>query len=346
MSVTIVSALPQTSSAPQANGVESMAGSDGGSITFAFADILLGKQLTNLAGKPGETLLSGDSGDTLTHTDSGEVDPNSILAALGLAAPQPAVTDTSAKAVTREQFAGTGSAGPAGDATVSLTPAGAGTEKSPKPEVMPQAAVSAPATTAIGTDTPAKFAVAAAGINEMPLKTESLPPSEPLDKAITNLTSHPAATTQRDAPLTVQTHVRDQTWSSDFAQKVVWLVNNDKQSAQLTLNPPQMGPIEISLNVDKGSASATFVSANAEVRDAIETAMPRLREMFASAGIQLGQTNVSSESFRQQSEGSMGNGGQAPSRVDNAILAGDSGDPLTTRAFGAKAANGLVDLFA
>ena len=180
----------------------------------------------------------------------------------------------------------------------------------------------------------------------MPLKTESSAPSESQDKAIANLTSQPAATTQRDAPLTVQTHVRDQTWSSDFAQKVVWLVNNDKQSAQLTLNPPQMGPIEISLNVDKGSASATFVSANAEVRDAIETAMPRLREMFASAGIQLGQTNVSSESFRQQSEGSMGNGGQAPSRVDNAILAGDSGDPLTTRAFGAKAANGLVDLFA
>ena len=48
MSVTIVSALPQTSSAPQANGVESMAGSDGGSITFAFADILLGKQLGQL----------------------------------------------------------------------------------------------------------------------------------------------------------------------------------------------------------------------------------------------------------------------------------------------------------
>jgi flagellar hook-length control protein FliK len=107
-----------------------------------------------------------------------------------------------------------------------------------------------------------------------------------------------------------------------------------------------MGPIEISLNVDKGSASATFVSANAEVRDAIETAMPRLREMFASAGIQLGQTNVSSESFRQQSEGNSGGPGRAPSRVDNAILAGDSGDSLTTQAFVGKATNGLVDLFA
>jgi hypothetical protein len=42
----------------------------------------------------------------------------------------------------------------------------------------------------------------------------------------------------------------------------------------------------------------------------------------------------------------MGNRGQAPSRVDNGILASDSGDSLTTRAFVGKAANGLVDLFA
>ena len=338
MSVTIVSALPQTSPAPQANGVESTAGSDGGSIAFAFADILLGKQLTNLAGDNGKTLVSEDSGDTLVRTDSGEVDPGSILAALGLAAPQPAVADATVKPVTQGDHSG--------DATISLTPAGNGKGESLKPEVMPQTTVPPPNTTATGTDAPAKFAVTASGLNEMPMKTESLPASDPQDKAIANLASQPAATAQRDVPLTVQTHVRDQTWSSDFAQKVVWLVNHDKQSAQLTLNPPQMGPIEISLNVDKGNASATFVSANAEVRDAIETAMPRLREMFASAGIQLGQTNVSSESFRQQSEGNMGNPGQAPSRVDNAILAGDSGSSLTSRAFGGRAANGLVDLFA
>lgn len=349
MSVTIVSALPQTSPAPQANGIESMAGSDAGSITFAFADILLGKQLTSLSGETSKTLVSevsDDSGDSLAQADNGEVDPTSILAALGLAAPQPVVADATAKAVTREQIAGTGSAGQAGNAAISLTPAGAGTEKSRESEMTPQTALSTPATTAIGADSPAKFAVAAASVTEMPLKTESSAPSESQDKAIANLTSQPAATMQRDAPLTVQTHVRDQAWSSDFAQKVVWLVSNDKQSAQLTLNPPQMGPIEISLNVDKGNASATFVSANAEVRDAIETAMPRLREMFASAGIQLGQTNVSSESFRQQSEGNTGNPGRAPSRVDNAILASDSGNSLTTRAFGGKAANGLVDLFA
>ena len=158
----------------------------------------------------------------------------------------------------------------------------------------------------------------------MPLKTESLPPSEPLDKAITNLTSHPAATTQRDAPLTVQTHVRDQTWSSDFAQKVVWLVNNDKQSAQITLNPPQMGPIEIALNIDKGNATASFVSANADVRESIEMALPRLREMFAGIGLELGQANVSEESFRQAADNASA---QAATRWtgDQAILVTQAG---------------------
>ena len=134
MSVTIVSALPQMSPAPQANGIESMAGSDGGSITFAFADILLGKQLTSLSGETSKTLVSevsDDSGDSLAQADNGEVDPTSILAALGLAAPQAVVTDATAKAVTREQIAGTGSSGQAGNATISLTPAGASRQSRP-----------------------------------------------------------------------------------------------------------------------------------------------------------------------------------------------------------------------
>ena len=71
--------------------------------------------------------------------------------------------------------------------------------------------------------------------------------------------------------------------------KIVWLTANDQKFAQLTLNPPQMGPIEISLNINKDTASAYFISPNAEVREAIETALPRLREMLAGVGIELGQ---------------------------------------------------------
>jgi flagellar hook-length control protein FliK len=48
------------------------------------------------------------------------------------------------------------------------------------------------------------------------------------------------------------------------------------------------------LNVSNDSASASFSSAQPEVRAALEAAMPRLREMMADAGIQLGNATVSS----------------------------------------------------
>ena len=147
--------------------------------------------------------------------------------------------------------------------------------------------------------------------------------------------------------LSVPTPLRDQNWASDFGQKIMWLAGNDKQSAQMTLNPPQMGPIDISLNIEKGNATASFVSANADVREAIETAMPRLREMFASAGIALGQTNVSAESFKQQAGHGNENGGQPASWArDNAILGTEATGSILSRAAYTQRGNGMVDLFA
>lgn len=161
-------------------------------------------------------------------------------------------------------------------------------------------------------------------------------------------TSSNSLSNRHESSLAISTHIRDQNWAQDFTQKISWLANNDKQSAQITLNPDQMGPIEISLNIDKGSATATFVSANAEVRDAIETAMPRLREMFASAGIDLGQTNVSAESFRQQAgsgEGSA-NRGEPRKDVENVILGTESALSPRMRTFASQRGNGMVDIFA
>ncbi|MDR1163775.1 MAG: flagellar hook-length control protein FliK [Candidatus Accumulibacter sp.] len=140
----------------------------------------------------------------------------------------------------------------------------------------------------------------------------------------------------------VRTPVGNSAWGDDFNQKIVWLAKNDAQSAQITLNPPQLGPIEVSLNLDKGNATAFFVSANSEVRESIETAIPRLREMLAGAGIELGQAHVGAESFRQPTREN------APDLSrwmgDEAILA----ESPTARTRGAvlRSGNGLVDTFA
>ena len=334
MSVTIVSALPPSHSAPPSNGTESTMASEGGAIGLDFANILFSQKLMNLSVNTGEAGLQEETGDGLAQTEAAEVDTASILATLGL------VTQQSAQSADQPAPAPVGSA--KSETTAGLAQVGTGidAEKPIKADTTPLAA------TAGGADGPAKFAVATVATTEKAPATESIAKGDEQARTISTLASHPAATAQRDAPLAVHANIRDQSWSSEFSQKIVWLATADKQSAQLTLNPPQMGPIEISLSVDKGSASASFVSANQEVRDAIETALPRLREMFASAGIQLGQTNVSSESFRQQSENPAASRARSQAGGDNDILAGGSVESLTSRGFHGQAGNGLVDLFA
>jgi flagellar hook-length control protein FliK len=82
-------------------------------------------------------------------------------------------------------------------------------------------------------------------------------------------------------------------WDQALGQKVVWLAAGGQQSASLTLNPPDLGPLQVVLNVNNDQATATFTAAQPEVRQALEAAMPKLREMMSEAGIQLGTATVS-----------------------------------------------------
>ncbi|MDR1276751.1 MAG: flagellar hook-length control protein FliK [Candidatus Accumulibacter sp.] len=163
----------------------------------------------------------------------------------------------------------------------------------------------------------------------------------PIPASVTNASNANAKAAEL-SQAEVRTPVGNSAWADDFNQKIVWLAKNDAQSAQITLNPPQLGPIEVSLNLDKGNATAFFVSANSEVRESIETAIPRLREMLAGAGIELGQAHVGAESFRQPTREN------APDLSrwmgDEAILA--ESPTARTRGVALRSGNGLVDTFA
>jgi len=89
-------------------------------------------------------------------------------------------------------------------------------------------------------------------------------------------------------------------WDQALGQKVVWMVAGEQQSASLTLNPPDLGPLQVVLNVSNSQANATFIAAQPEVRQALEAAMPKLRDMLGEAGIQLGQASVNSGTPNQQ----------------------------------------------
>lgn len=134
-------------------------------------------------------------------------------------------------------------------------------------------------------------------------------------------------------------------WDQALGQKVVWMVAGDQQSASLTLNPPDLGPLQVVLSVTNSHANATFTAAQPEVRQALEAAMPKLRDMLGEAGIQLGQATVNSGSPNQQSapdqQASQGRRGfDNDSRSDGAI------QPVRVgRVLPASSGQGLVDTF-
>lgn len=129
-----------------------------------------------------------------------------------------------------------------------------------------------------------------------------------LTQATSSAALQTTTTTTTAAPFYVNLDMQmDQPkWGNEFSQKIVWLAHQQHQVAELRLNPAHLGPVEImlSLSGDNGAqASAQFLSPHLAVREAIEAALPRLREMMAENGIQLGDVMVGAESFQRQEQG-------------------------------------------
>lgn len=153
-----------------------------------------------------------------------------------------------------------------------------------------------------------------------------------------------AATSQTE--LHIATPVGGRQWESAVGNSLVLMTGNRQQHAELVLTPPQLGRIEVSLSMAGDQATAVFVSPNPAVRDAIESAMPRLREILADAGVTLGQVQVGAESFRQ-SAGNRENGDNSGRTAPSGRF-GDSGPTRVVAAIGASAlgsARSLVDVF-
>lgn len=135
-------------------------------------------------------------------------------------------------------------------------------------------------------------------------------------------------------------------WDQALGQKVVWMVAGAQQSASLTLNPPDLGPLQVVLNVSNGQADASFFSAQPEVRQALEAALPRLRDMMTEAGVELGQTSISAGMpDRHDQPGSHAAQKSAPGKGAGNGEAEPASMPAT-RAGNSIGGQGLVDTFA
>jgi flagellar hook-length control protein FliK len=135
-------------------------------------------------------------------------------------------------------------------------------------------------------------------------------------------------------------------WDQAVGQKVIWLSAGGLQSATLTLNPPDLGPLQVVLSVSNDQTNVAFTAAQPEVRQALESALPKLREILSEAGIQLGNTSVGSGQAGNQSasSGDQQQSGRA-SRFESARAQPEAPVP-TTRIKISNSESGLVDIFA
>jgi flagellar hook-length control protein FliK len=122
------------------------------------------------------------------------------------------------------------------------------------------------------------------------------------------------------------------------------MASNQFKTAEIRLTPAELGPLRVQVFVDDGAANVTFHSQHAVTREAIEQAMPRLREMLAENGLSLGQADVSEQNVAQGNKD-----GETDGRLSNESA--DEGHDAATDADGVaamevRASNGLVDTFA
>ncbi len=82
-------------------------------------------------------------------------------------------------------------------------------------------------------------------------------------------------------------------WGSSLGDRIFWMIGQNLQQAKLKINPPNLGPLEIRVSVQNEQASVSFNAQHAAVKDAIEVAIPRLREMFGENSLQLVNVDVS-----------------------------------------------------
>lgn len=130
--------------------------------------------------------------------------------------------------------------------------------------------------------------------------------------------------------------VADARWGDTLGQRLVWMSENGVGRAEIRLNPPELGPVDVRVAVANDEARVAFNVQHGATREAIEAAMPRLRDLFAQQGIELTDASVSQHSpgeKRQagntdsdQSGTSSGqtNAGESPGEHEAVIPLGDS----------------------
>lgn len=89
-------------------------------------------------------------------------------------------------------------------------------------------------------------------------------------------------------------------WNQAINERIVMLSSQNGRFVEIQLDPPELGSLQVKLQIKNDQVSVVFNTPHGSVREALEQGLPRLREMFEEQGLNLADSSVEDQGAGQQ----------------------------------------------
>ena len=127
---------------------------------------------------------------------------------------------------------------------------------------------------------------------------------------------------------------------SSLSAKIHWMLQQGIGTAEIMLDPPELGPLNVKISQYNGETNVQFQVANSTTKEIVDANLARLREMLLEQGLTLGDTLVQQENRQAKSSEKIQSANQ-----DNLEETDVTEDVVTTQASVQLISQGMVDIY-
>jgi flagellar hook-length control protein FliK len=134
-------------------------------------------------------------------------------------------------------------------------------------------------------------------------------------------------------------------FAEEVGARLQWIAEQQGGEATLRISPDGLGPVEIRLKLDGDRVELGFTATQQDTRQALQDALPKLREMLAQQGLQLGHADVGQKHAQSSNDDA--------SKSAKGFAGDDEGDGIVLAAptrgldvIAGRSGRGILDLYA
>lgn len=129
-----------------------------------------------------------------------------------------------------------------------------------------------------------------------------------LEKAVSQARQETQTQIKQDVIIKENVLFNKQELAANVQQQVGMMLARNLKSVDIRLDPPELGSMKIKMNINGEQAAVSFVVSSQQAKDALENAMPKLREMLEQQGMMLADSDVKHDNSGQGASGGAADG--------------------------------------